>query len=45
MRELSVYYCPTGGYYAYYQLTKNAVCPKCSVKMKLLNMPYQEFMD
>ena len=45
MRELSVYYCPTCGYYAYYQLTKNAVCPKCSVKMKLLNMPYQEFMD
>lgn len=45
MRELSVYYCTKCGYYAYYQLQKNAVCPKCSIKMKLLNIPYQEFMD
>lgn len=45
MRELSVYYCVKCGYYAYYQLSKNAVCPKCSVKMKLLNIPYQKFMD
>lgn len=45
MRELSVYYCIKCGYYAYYQLPQNAVCPKCSEKMKLLRMPYQEFMD
>ncbi|MCI8948716.1 MAG: hypothetical protein HFG49_01575 [Lachnospiraceae bacterium] len=45
MRELSVYYCVKCGYYAYYQLSKNAVCPKCDEKMKLLNIPYQKFMD
>lgn len=45
MRELSTYYCPRCGYYAYYQLEKNAVCPKCDVKMNQLDMQYQEFMD
>lgn len=45
MRELSVYYCIKCGYYAYYQLPKNAVCPRCDEKMKLLNLPYQNFMD
>lgn len=45
MRELSVYYCVKCGFYAYYQLPKNAVCPKCNIKMKPLDMPYQEFMD
>ncbi len=45
MRELSVYYCLKCGYYAYYQLPKNAVCPKCAEKMKLLELPYQKFMD
>ncbi|MDO5416776.1 MAG: hypothetical protein Q4F29_06215 [Lachnospiraceae bacterium] len=45
MRELSVYYCTRCGYYAYYQLPKNAVCPRCSIKMHLLDMPYQHFMD
>lgn len=45
MRELSVYYCAKCGFYAYYQLPKNAVCPKCNIKMKPLDMPYQEFMD
>ena len=45
MRELSIYYCVKCGYYAYYQLAKNAVCPKCDQKMHLLDMPYQTFMD
>lgn len=45
MRELSVYYCRKCGRYAYFQLSKNAVCPKCALKMTLLSMPYQEFMD
>lgn len=45
MRELSVYYCGKCGYYAYYQLKKHAVCPKCSKKMNYLDMPYQHFMD
>ncbi|MDO4330953.1 MAG: hypothetical protein Q4C66_16680 [Lachnospiraceae bacterium] len=45
MRELSVYYCIKCGYYAYYQLPKNAVCPKCNQKMKLLDISYQAFMD
>lgn len=45
MRELSVYYCMKCGYYAYYQLPKNAVCPKCHEKMKLLDISYQAFMD
>ncbi len=45
MRELSVYYCPKCGYYGYYQLPKNAVCPKCNVDMVHLSMSYQEFMN
>lgn len=45
MRELSIYYCVKCGYYAYYQLAKHAVCPKCAQKMNLLDMPYQKFMD
>lgn len=45
MRELSVYYCMKCGYYAYYQLPKNAICPKCNQKMKLLDISYQAFMD
>lgn len=45
MRELSTYFCPHCGYYAYYQLEKNAVCPKCTVKMTQLDMEYQEFMN
>lgn len=45
MRELSVYYCKKCGHYAYYQLPKNAVCPKCNVGMTILKLPYQEFMD
>ena len=45
MGELSVYYCSRCGYYAYYQLPQNAVCPKCQQKMTLFDMPYQNFMD
>ena len=44
MRELSVYYCPRCGYYGYFQLVRNAVCPSCAVKMKLLDMRSQDFM-
>lgn len=45
MRELSVYYCPRCGFYAFYCLRKNAICPKCVEDMKLLDMQCQEFMD
>lgn len=45
MRELSVYYCPKCGYYAYYQLKQNAVCPKCGIIMSQLDIRYQDFMD
>ena len=45
MRELSVYYCPLCGRYAYFQLPKNAVCHKCQTKMNLMDMRYQDFMD
>ena len=45
MRELSVYYSPKCGYYAYSQLFRNAVCPKCDVSMNLLPMRYQDFMN
>lgn len=44
MRELSVYYCPKCGRYAYYQLVRNTTCPNCREKMALLDMDYQEFM-
>lgn len=45
MRELSVYYCPKCGYYGYYQLQRNAMCPKCRVDMVPLSISYQDFMD
>lgn len=45
MRELSVYYCRKCGYYAYYYLPKNAVCPRCRISMTLLNIRYQDFMN
>ena len=45
MRELSVYYCPKCGYYGYYQLQRNAVCPKCREDMVTLSISYQDFMD
>lgn len=45
MRELTVFYCSKCGYYAYYQLPRNAVCPKCSAAMTRLPMTYQSFMN
>lgn len=45
MRELSVYYCPKCGFYGYYQLPKNAVCPKCSINLAPLYVSYQDFMN
>lgn len=45
MRELSVYCCSKCGYYGYYQLQRNAVCPKCNVDMVPLSISYQDFMD
>lgn len=45
MRELSVYYCPKCGRYAYYQLVRNAVCPNCNEKMIFLDMDYRAFMQ
>ncbi len=45
MRELSVYYCSKCGYYGYYQLQRNAVCPKCRTNMVPLSISYQDFMD
>lgn len=44
MRELSVYYCSKCGHYAYFQLSRNAVCPKCDIAMTHLDMRYQEFI-
>ena len=44
MRELSVYYCSKCGHYAYFQLSRNAVCPNCNVDMTHLDMRYQDFM-
>jgi hypothetical protein len=44
MRELAVYFCPKCGRYAYYQLARNAVCPRDDEVMTLLNMPYTEFV-
>lgn len=45
MRELSVYCCSKCGYYGYYQLRRNAVCPKCNVSMEPLSTNYRDFMD
>lgn len=45
MRELSVYFCPQCGRYAYYQLVKHTICPNCEVKMIWLDMRYQDFMN
>ena len=39
------YYCRSCGYYAYYQLPRHAVCPKCETAMQLMDIRYQDFMD
>lgn len=45
MRELSVYYCDKCGYYAYYQLSKNAVCHQCNHPMTPLPMKHRDFTN
>lgn len=45
MSDLLVCYCKRCGYYAYFQLLKNAVCPKCDISLNVLTMTYQDFMN
>lgn len=45
MRELSVYFCSKCGYYGYYQLQRNAVCPRCNIDMVSLSVTYRDFTD
>lgn len=45
MRELAVYYCGKCGHYGFYQLSKNAVCPRCHAAMTRLDIRYQDFMN
>lgn len=44
MKELSVYFCPKCGRYAYYQLEKHAECSRCDQKMLWLNISYIDFI-
>jgi len=43
MRELSVYYCHKCGFYAYFQLPKNAVCHHCDIPLTRLDMNHRDF--
>ncbi|MDO4326514.1 MAG: hypothetical protein Q4E24_10865 [bacterium] len=45
MRGLHVYFCPLCGYYGYYQLPQNAVCPNCKAAMRMLPVNYTAFLD
>lgn len=45
MRELSVYYCSKCGYYAYFQLPKNAVCRHCDIPLTRLDMSHRDFTN
>lgn len=45
MREIAVYYCTRCGYYAYYQSSVNAQCPKCIVPMNILRIKYRDFIE
>lgn len=45
MFELTVYYCPSCGYYGYYVALQNAVCPYCMLAMKALSTPCKDFMQ
>lgn len=45
MRELSVYYCSKCGYYAYFQLPKNAVCCHCDIPLTRLDMSQRDFTN
>ena len=46
MKELAAFFCPHCGYYAYYQTSRHAQCPKCrhSDEMHMIRMHYAEFM-
>lgn len=41
--ELSVYYCNKCGFYAYFQLPKNAVCHHCNIPLTRLDMNHRDF--
>lgn len=43
MGELSVYYCHKCGYYAYFKLSKNAVCRHCDIPLTRLDMSHHDF--
>lgn len=45
MRELSVYYCHKCGFYAYFQLPKNAVCCHCDIPLTRLDMDHRDFTN
>lgn len=45
MRELAVYYCPKCGYYGYFHLEQNAICPNCLKKLDCLDLPYPDFVN
>lgn len=45
MRELSVYYCHKCGFYAYFQLPKNAVCCHCDIPLTRLDMNHRDFTN
>lgn len=45
MRDLSVYYCRKCGHYAYFQLPKNAICPRCHKDMFMMELNYLDFMN
>ena len=45
MRELAVYYCPKCGYYGYFHLEQNAICPNCLRKLDCLDLPYPDFVN
>ena len=44
MNDLSVYYCPKCGRYAYVQRNSHISCSACSYDMKLLSVSCTEFM-
>ncbi len=45
MSELSPYFCPKCGHYAYFQLSRNALCHRCHIRLRRLEMSYRTFTD
>ncbi len=45
MSELSPYFCPKCGYYAYFQISRNAICHSCHVKLRRLEISYRTFTE